>query len=70
MEEEKRTKMEQWRERASLIEEWLAEEGNKFDEQGVGPASNLDLVKRKREEIEVECCCFFKFKVSLRRNFQ
>lgn len=58
LEEEKRVKMEQWRQKASLIEGWLAEEGSKFDAQGVGHASNLDLVKCKREEIEVECFLF------------
>lgn len=54
LEEQNQAKMEEWRATAAPVEEWLAEEGNKFDAQGVGPGASLDLVKKRREEAEVD----------------
>ena len=51
--EERQAILDKWQAKAGPFEQWLTEEGKKFDDQTVPAGANIDLVKKKREETEV-----------------
>ena len=53
LEGDKKAKIDEWKKETMPVEQWLADENNKFDAQQLSPGAGLDVVRKKRKQNEV-----------------